>query len=220
MKIQGERFLPFPRQAVWDALMDPEVLSRTLPGCQKLERRDETTFEGQLQVAIGPVRGAFRGTLAMSELAPPEGYSMRLDGQGPSGFLKGEGGVELVETEDGGASGTTLRYDLDAQVGGRIAGVGQRLLDSSAKVIAGQGLDGLERQLAARHPTGDSTETPSRSDDALPEAPAAPSQAAFAAAVAQGVARDLIPPHVRLRLAIAVAFALGLALGLWLGGGA
>lgn len=147
MKLAGRRELPFPREAVWDALMDPEVLSRTLPGCERLERTGESAFAGTLTVQVGPVRGTFDGTLELTDLRPPGSYRMKLHGEGPSGFLTGEGEVKLEETE----AGTAVLYDLDAQVGGRIAGVGQRLLDSSAKVIARQGLDGLERQLRARH---------------------------------------------------------------------
>ena len=147
MKIQGERRLAFPRQRVWEALMDPEVLARTLPGCRSLERDGDDAFTGRLQVTIGPVQGDFRGRLELADVEPLEGYRMRLDGRGPSGFMRGEGRVDLLE-EDSGAA-TLLTYDLDAQVGGRIAGLGQRLLESSGKAVAQQGLDGLERQLAA-----------------------------------------------------------------------
>ncbi|MBZ0114787.1 MAG: carbon monoxide dehydrogenase subunit G [Thermoanaerobaculia bacterium] len=220
MKIQGEHHFSFPPSVVWEALMDPEVLSRTLPGCEQLTQVDDDTLEGRLQVAIGPVRGQFRGTLTMTDRDAPNGYAMCLDGRGPSGFMKGEGSVALEP--DG--SGTLLRYDLEAQVGGRIAGVGQRLLDSSSKVIAAQGLAGLEcqlaaRQLAAQGEVSGETSGETRSAPAV-DLPAPPSQAALAVAVASGVARDLIPPGVRLALTIAVAFLLGLALGVWLGGGA
>lgn len=216
MKIQGEHHFPFPPTVVWDALMDPEVLSRTLPGCEQLTQVDENTLEGRLQVAIGPVRGQFRGTLTMTNRDEPNGYAMCLDGHGPSGFMKGEGSVAL----EADGSGTLLRYDLDAQVGGRIAGVGQRLLDSSSKVIAAQGLEGLERQLAARQIAVQGSASGDTSPAPAADLPAPPTQAALAAAVASGVARDLIPPGVRLALTIAVAFLLGLALGVWLGGGA
>src|SRR5690606_8024286 len=137
--------LPFPRQVVWEALLDPAVLSRTLPGCEALTKVGEETFQGRLMVAIGPVRGVFAGTLALSELDPPNGYRMKLEGRGPSGFMQGEGRVTLREAD----GGTELGYDLEAVVGGKLAGVGQRVLDSSAKAVAGQGLAGLERVLRA-----------------------------------------------------------------------
>lgn len=149
MKLSGSHPLPYPRPVVWRALMDPEVLSRTLPGCERLEATGDGAFAGTLTVQVGPVRGHFDGTLEMTERVEPERYHMRLAGQGSSGFLTGEGEVRLEEAEGGAA--TVLHYDLEAQVGGRIAGVGQRLLDSSARVIARQGLEGLERQLAVRH---------------------------------------------------------------------
>ena len=149
MKLSGSHSLPYPRPVVWRALMDPEVLSRTLPGCERLEATGDGAFAGTLTVQVGPVRGQFDGTLEMTERVEPERYHMKLAGQGASGFLTGEGEVRLEEAEGGAA--TVLHYDLEAQVGGRIAGVGQRLLDSSARVIARQGLEGLERQLAVRH---------------------------------------------------------------------
>jgi uncharacterized protein len=149
MKLSGSHPLPYPRPVVWRALMDPEVLSRTLPGCERLEATGDGAFAGSLTVQVGPVRGQFDGTLEMTERVEPERYHMRLAGQGSSGFLSGEGQVRLEEAEGGAA--TLLHYDLEAQVGGRIAGVGQRLLDSSARVIARQGLEGLEKQLAVRH---------------------------------------------------------------------
>lgn len=149
MKLSGSHPLPYPRPVVWRALMDPEVLSRTLPGCERLEATGDGAFAGTLTVQVGPVRGQFDGTLEMTDRVEPERYHMKLAGQGSSGFLTGEGEVRLEEAEDSAA--TVLHYDLEAQVGGRIAGVGQRLLDSSARVIARQGLEGLEKQLAVRH---------------------------------------------------------------------
>ena len=195
--------------------MDPEVLSRTLPGCDQLTKKDEETLEGRLQVAIGPVKGQFRGALTMTNRLPPSSYNMKLDGRGPSGFMRGEGRVELEEA----SGGSQLSYDIDAQVGGRIAGVGQRLLDSSAKVIAAQGLEGLERQLTARcAPIEEAPENGVDQDSPRPAPPEPPSQAALAAAVAKGVAQDLIPPRVRLALTIVVSFLAGLGVGLWWAG--
>jgi len=220
VKLSGRRELPFPREAVWEALMDPEVLSRTLPGCERLERTGEGAFAGTLTVQVGPVRGTFDGTLALTDLRPPESYRMKLHGEGPSGFLTGEGEVRLEEA----GAGTAVLYNLDAQVGGRIAGVGQRLLDSSAKVIARQGLDGLERQLAARHPAApdrpERSEAPPRSADewpspdelvpppaAVPLAPPSPSPAApyapaptqreFALGFLRGLWEETVPPAAR-----------------------
>jgi uncharacterized protein len=157
MKLAGSHTFPFPRTVVWAALMDPEVLARTLPGCERLERvGGEDRFAGALQVAIGPVKGQFQGTLDLTDLHPPERYKMLLEGQGASGFVKGEGAIWLEEV----AAGTDLHYDLDAEVGGRLAGVGQRLLESSAKSVARQGLAGLEQQLRARQVAAESAARP------------------------------------------------------------
>ena len=170
MKLAGSHTFPFPRTVVWAALMDPEVLARTLPGCERLERAGgEDRFAGALQVAVGPVKGKFQGTLDLTELHPPERYRMRLDGQGTSGFVKGEGAIWLEEV----AAGTELHYDLDAEVGGRLAGVGQRLLESSAKSVARQGLAGLEQQLRARQELAGAAEAAARAAGPAPGAAAA-----------------------------------------------
>jgi hypothetical protein len=183
MKVQGSHTFDAPREQVWRALLDPAILARTLPGCEKLERVGETDFQGALNVQVGPVKGQFQGTLQISDLRPLEGYHMKLDGKGPSGFMSGEGELRLADA----GSSTLLTYDLDAQVGGRIAGVGQRLIESSAKSISRQGLEGLARELAAM-PVRESGETA-----AVP----APTQAQVAARVATDVARDLVPPERR-----------------------
>ena len=250
MKIAGERRLEHRRERVWAALMDPEVLARTLPGCRALERdtsgEGDDAFTGRLEVSVGPVRGEFRGRLEMSELEPPESYRMRLDGRGPSGFLSGKGTVRLEEVggDEGGAA-TLLRYDLDAQVGGRLAGLGQRLLESSGKAVAAQGLDGLERQLAgtddsaapspepgpepgpeAAVPALAAAATPAAAELAAPAtpstsrsaAPPPPSQAAFAAGVAREMVKDLVPPEARPLAWAGAGFLAGLLLGFWMGG--
>jgi len=200
MKIAGEYLFPSRREAVWSALLDPEILARTLPGCSALERVAENQYRGVLNVAIGPVKGEFQGTLVLSDLRPLEGYHMKLDGSGPAGFMKGEGEVRLREDGDR----TLLAYDLDAQVGGRVAGVGQRLLDSSAKAIAKQGLEGLERVLDSLQ----SAETVMATGAAAP-LPEAPTQSAFAARVARDVAADLVPKRQRPWLVLAGLVAIG-----------
>jgi uncharacterized protein len=185
MRIQGEHTFDAPRELVWRALLDPEVLARTLPGCERLEKTGENEYRGVLNVQVGPVKGQFQGTLQLSDLVPLESYHMKLDGSGSSGFMNGEGELRLADAP----GGTLLRYDLDTNVGGRIAGVGQRLLESSAKSITRQGLEGLGRELAAMK-----TAEPS-APPAPP--PVQPSQAEIAARVAGDVARDLVPVERR-----------------------
>ena len=120
MKLRGEHRFEAPREQVWECLLDPEVLARTLPGVEKLERTGEGEYAGALDIRIGPVRGRFDGGVTLSNLQAPDSYDLRLRGRGAPGFVDGKGSVELAE--DGEA--TVMRYDLDLQVGGRIAGVG------------------------------------------------------------------------------------------------
>lgn len=218
MKIQGSHTFDFPREQVWRALLDPAILARTLPGCERLEQVGETDYQGALNVQVGPVKGQFQGTLQLSDLRPLEGYHMKLDGKGPAGFMNGEGDLRLA---DAGGS-TVLTYDLDAQVGGRLAGVGQRLIESSAKSISRQGLEGLARELAAMPPVQSENAEPS--PVAVPVVPvpppAQPTQAQIAARVASDVARDMVPPERRpwliaglLLVLIAVVFGLMKACG-------
>lgn len=146
MKIEGQYHFKAPRSLVWEALLDPSVIARTLPGCRQLEPIGEHAYRGPLQVGVGPVQGNFEGEFALSELNPPEGYRIRIRGQGPVGFLEGEGRIRLEEREEG----TDLHYDLDAEVGGRVASVGHRLLETTARVIARQGLQRLDEEIQKR----------------------------------------------------------------------
>ena len=195
MKIQGNHHFDAPRDEVWKALLDPDVLAATVPGSQGLEQIGDNEYEGELKIKIGPVQGRFQGKVSLLDLDPPNGYQIKIEGRGPAGFMNGTGSLAL--SEDGG--GTLMDYDVDAQVGGRIAGVGQRLLDSSAKVITRQALEALEKQIVARvPPAADGAGDPAQGE-AAPPAPAAPSQTEFAAGVAKGLAAELIPkPYRRL----------------------
>ncbi len=191
MKIKGSHPLAVPRETVWEAILDPEVLSRTLPGCEDMAPVGDNRFRGKLKMKVGPVQGVFEGGVELLDLDPPNGYDLKMDGKGAPGFVNGKGSLRL-EDADGG--GTLLHYEIDAQVGGRIAAVGQRLLDSSAKVLTRQGLQGLETQLAAR----------------AAAAAEAPSQAAFAGRFAAGLARELWPYLAGGALVVLAAIAISL----------
>lgn len=191
MKMTGEYRMQIPREQVWESLLDADVLSRCLPGFERLEKVGENDFEGALDIRVGPVQGKFQGRLTLSNLDPPSGYSLQMKGQGPAGFVNGTGDLELVE--DGGE--TLLRYNMDTQVGGKIAGVGQRLLESSAKAISEQALNELGGIIKGRM---EATDT--ESAQSLPEAP---TEREFAAKVAKGVAADLVPPERRALLVTA-----------------
>ena len=202
MKLQGEQLFAVDRARLWDALLDPTLLARVLPGAEPLVSTGEHAWRTALAVAVGPVQGRFQGSLALSDLVAPESYRMQIDGSGPAGFLRGTGTIRLV-AENGGS--TRLVYELDAQVGGRVASVGQRLIESSARAMARQGLEGLERELAARAASADSPA-------AAAELPAPPTQAHVAARVARGLWNEL-PRSWRLGLAaLALALLAGTAL--------
>ncbi|MCY3592429.1 MAG: carbon monoxide dehydrogenase subunit G [Acidobacteria bacterium] len=216
MKIKGSHTLAVPRGVVWEAILDPEVLSRTLPGCEDMAPVGDNRFRGKLKMKVGPVQGVFEGGVELLDLDPPNGYSLKMDGKGAPGFVNGNGSLRLEDTDDGG---TLLHYEIDAQVGGRIAAVGQRLLDSSAKVLTRQGLQGLEQQLAARAPApaetaADSASTAEASAPApaggAEAVPAAPSQAAFAGRFAAGMAREFWPYLVGGGLVVLAAIAISL----------
>ena len=134
MTMSGSVALPADRATVWAALNDPEVLKRCIPGCQELERTGDTGFSAVAKVSVGPVKATFKGAVTLSDIDPPNGYTISGEGQGGiAGFAKGGAKVKL---EDGEAGGTQLSYDVEAQVGGKIAQLGGRLINGVAKKYA------------------------------------------------------------------------------------
>ncbi len=145
VKLAGTHSFDAPKSAVWEALLDPDVLSRILPGCKQLEKTSDNEFSGEINIRVGPVQGSFNGTVKLSDVDPPNGYQMEIAGQGRPGYVKGVGTLRLE-----GDGPTTLHYDGDAQLSGRIASVGQRLVDSTARSLTRQGLQSLESIIATR----------------------------------------------------------------------
>jgi carbon monoxide dehydrogenase subunit G len=193
MKVEGDYLFDVGQEEVWNGLLDPEVLAATMPGCERLELVGENQYEGDLNIKVGPVQGLFKGKIELEDIQPPTGYMMKVDGRGAPGFVKATATVALASDGDQ----TRLSYDGDAQVGGRIASVGQRLLDSSAKAIIKQSLEGLNATLQARAAAGTMDDSEGAGSESTPiPAPQAPSQAEFAAKVAKEVAKDLIPKPV------------------------
>lgn len=134
MTMAGAVPLPADRERVWAALNDPEMLKRSIPGCQDLERTGDTGFTATAKVSIGPVKATFKGNVALSDIDPPSGYTISGEGQGGvAGFAKGGAKVRLEDAEGGG---TLLSYDVEAQVGGKIAQLGGRLINGVAKKYA------------------------------------------------------------------------------------
>jgi carbon monoxide dehydrogenase subunit G len=135
MEMTGEFRIPAPRERVWEGLNDPEILKSVIPGCQALEKVSDTEFSGKLVAAIGPVKATFAGKVILSELAPPQSYTISGEGSGGvAGFAKGSAKVNLAE--DGAA--TVLTYAVQAHVGGKLAQIGSRLIDSVARRMAEQ----------------------------------------------------------------------------------
>jgi carbon monoxide dehydrogenase subunit G len=133
MTMTGEAVLPANRQRVWAALNDPAVLKACIPGCQELEKLSDTGFQATVKAAVGPVRATFKGRIQLLDLDPPNGYRIAGEGQGGvAGFAKGGATVRL-EDADGA---TRMTYDVEAQIGGKLAQLGGRLINGVAKKYA------------------------------------------------------------------------------------
>jgi carbon monoxide dehydrogenase subunit G len=134
MKMTGEQRLAAPRQRVWEALNDPEVLKQCIPGCQSLEKESDERLKATVAIKVGPIGARFNGAVTLSELDPPNSYLITGEGQGgAAGFAKGGARVRLADDGDG----TLLTYEVDAEVGGRMAQVGGAIIDATAKQLAG-----------------------------------------------------------------------------------
>ena len=142
MKLEGSHKIREPREKVWESLLNPQVLARALPGCEKLVPNLDGSFAAEMRVGIAAVKGAYKGRVEILDAVPPEHFRMKVEGQGTAGFLRGEGTLTLVAE----GAGTLVQYSGDAQVGGVIASVGQRLLLAAAKQIVAQFFEAFARQ--------------------------------------------------------------------------
>src|SRR5205085_3053406 len=140
MKIEGTHELRAPRVRVFQALTDPEVLKRCIPGCEQLEKTGENSYAATLRAGVGSIKGTFKGNVRLEEIRQPEHYRMIVDGKGQPGFLKGTGDIDLEERE----GATIIKYAGDVQVGGTIASVGQRMIQGAAKMMASQFFTAIE----------------------------------------------------------------------------
>ncbi len=133
MEIKGAYKIAAPRETVWAALNDPDILKKSLPGCEKLEKESDTVFTATIKVKIGPVRAKFAGAVTLEDLDPPNGYRINGEGKGGvAGFAKG--GAKVTLRDDSGA--TVLAYDADAKVGGKLAQIGSRLVLGTVRKLA------------------------------------------------------------------------------------
>jgi carbon monoxide dehydrogenase subunit G len=145
MEMTGERRIAAPRQRVWDALNDPAVLQAAIPGCESVERTGDDSFQAKVAVKLGPMSARFGGKVQLTNINAPASYTISGEGQGGAmGFAKGGADVALEEI---GPDETLLRYNVKAQVGGKMAQLGARLIDSTAKSMADQFFDRFAAQL-------------------------------------------------------------------------
>jgi uncharacterized protein len=160
VKLEGDYRFDAAVQDVWNALFDPAVLAAALPGCEKLDLVDGA-YVGEMTIKVGPISGKFTGKVQLEDKVEPSPagqeagalgsmtrghYKMIVDGRGPQGFMKATAAIGLAADGDG----TKLHYDADAQIGGKIASVGQRLIDASARAITKQALDNLHENIKRR----------------------------------------------------------------------
>lgn len=144
MELKGERRLAVDRATAWKALNDPEVLRACIPGCESIEKTGDNEYTATVAAALGPVRARFGGKLRLEDVVPPVSYTIRFEGQGgAAGFAKGSSQVTLDEY----GPETILRYAVNAQVGGKLAQVGNRLIDSAALKLADDFFAAFERQV-------------------------------------------------------------------------
>lgn len=153
MILDGDHTFNGPRQTVWNLLQDPEVLAKAMPGARRLHKTGDGTYEGVIRIGVGPVTAAeWTLNVAIREPVEPESYIMQVDSKGALGFTRGTATVNLDEAD----GGTRMRYHADLSIGGKVASVGQRLLDQVAKMMTKQGLDALNKELESRLAAGPS----------------------------------------------------------------
>jgi hypothetical protein len=173
MKLDGEFTFQGTRQEVWDAILDPKVLAVAVPGTQKMEKISDNEYASEIQIKVGPVSGNFAGKVTLQDMVAPQSYTMLIEGKGGPGFAKGTCKVEFISQD----KATLMKYSAELQIGGKIASVGQRLLDTVGKSMAKQSLESIQQALQVRLAV-----------ETSPIPYTAPSQSKFAFAIA----KDLI----------------------------
>ena len=146
MDLKGEQQLSGTPEQIYDLLQDPETLAAIMPGCDELILVGEDAYEGTIKAKLGPVSSQYKAKFKISDKNPPHGYNLNIDGNGPGGFVKGDTRIELEANEEG----TLLRYSGNATVGGKIASIGQRLVESGAKIIIKQGFKALKKEVESK----------------------------------------------------------------------
>lgn len=148
MEMTGEYRIPAPRERVWQALNDPAILRQAIPGCEELIKKSDTEFEARVLAKVGPVKARFTGAVTLSDVHPPEGYVIEGEGKGgAAGFARGGARVWLIED---GIATTILRYEAKAEVGGKLAQIGSRLIQGTAKKMADEFFGKFSELVTAR----------------------------------------------------------------------
>jgi carbon monoxide dehydrogenase subunit G len=151
MEMTGEQLIPAPQQDTWKALNDPEILKACIPGCESIESIGENEYSVLMVARVGPVSAKFKGKLHLSDIRPPASYSMAFEGQGgPAGFAKGGAQVSLSTEGDQ----TRLRYQAKANIGGKLAQIGSRLIDAAAKKVSDDFFRAFNEKVAAQSAGG------------------------------------------------------------------
>ena len=145
MKISGSYTLSLPRERAYQIMQDPEILARAIPGCESLEKIGPDEYRMKMKMALASLSGAFEGKVRITEQTPPESFRLVVEGSGRVGFVKGDGLLKLSPVE----GGTEVSYEGEAQVGGTMAAIGQRLIDGTAKMMIKKFFDKLAEEAAA-----------------------------------------------------------------------
>lgn len=202
MQMTGQYRIEAPREAVWEALNDVEVLRACIPGVEEIEKTSDTSFTAKVKAKVGPVSARFAGAVTLSDLDPPRGYTISGEGKGgAAGFAKG--GAKVSLDEDG--NGTLLNYDVDAQVGGKLAQIGSRLINGTAKKMADDFFARFAETVGGPAPSAE------------PETPSAAPEPSAAAAAPAAASTPAAPPTQTEADADADVGA-GASLGVWITG--
>ncbi len=171
MEMSGEYTIPAPREKVWEALNDPEVLKQCIDGCQSLEQTSDTEFQAKVTAKVGPVKATFNGKVNLSDIDPPNGYTISGEGQGGvAGFAKGGAEVRL----SGEGNETVLNYEANAEVGGKLASVGSRLVLGVAKKTADDFFSRFSDIVGGGEEAAEAPAAPAEAAPAAPEPASAP----------------------------------------------
>jgi len=180
MKMADSQRIEAPREKVWEALNDADILKASIPGCDELIKHSDTEMEAKVRLKVGPVKATFGGKVTLNDLDPPNGY--RIDGEGSGGVAGFAKGGAVVRLETDGPDATILHYDVDAKVGGKLAQLGARLIDSTAKRLAGEFFKSFGEQVAVPQATAEAVVS---AEPAAMEAPATPAADVTAAQAAE-----------------------------------